>query len=498
MGGCSCVLPPNVAKNSHAGDKTTTHQHAQILHNGRAAINRLENPKDLLMTMLDKTDDILAQHDPLHELAERVLSYAQQQGATSAEVAASYSIGLEASVRLGQPETLEYTRDQGIGVTVYKGQSKGSASSSDTSPDALQRMVQAACDIAQYTSPDPHAGLAEASLMAQAIPDLDLYHPWPQEAQQLMQHALECEQVGRDLDPRITNSEGASVSSYRAARLYANSHGFRGYYPSSRHSLSCVLIGQDGDSMQRDYEYTSARAPDALLAPEYVGRSAAERTLRRLHPRSLATQPAPVIFAAEVASSLWGHLLGAIRGSSIYRKSSFLLDKIDSQIFPSWVQLDERPHIPRALGSAPFDGEGVATRAQHFIQDGHLLRYVLNSYAARKLQLQTTANAGGVRNLHVNSTHPDLETLLKNMGTGLLVTELMGQGVNLVTGDYSRGASGFWVENGELQYPVEGITIAGQLAEMFMGIQGIGADYDKRGNIYTGSVLIERMMIAGQ
>ncbi len=430
-------------------------------------------------------------------VVDDMLAEARKLGASAAEAGVSVEAGLSVNVRLGEVDTLEHNRDKGLGITVYVGQRKGSASTSDFSPQAIRETVQAACDIARYTEEDEYAGLADAGLMATTIPDLELYHPWDLGAEQAIELAQACEASGRDSDSRITNSEGAAVSSHDGLRVYGNSHGFRGHYLSSRHSLSCTLIGQDDAGMQRDYWYTVSRNPTELESAAIVGQKAAERTVARLGARRLATCQVPVIFQAEMARSLLSHLLRALSGGSLYRKASFLLDQLGQQIFPTSVQIDERPHLIGGLGSVPFDNEGVATQDRDIVKQGILQSYVLDSYAARRLGMQPTGNAGGVHNLFINHDEVSFDDLCRHMGTGLIVTEVMGQGVNTVTGDYSRGASGFWVENGEIQYPVEEITLASTLQEIFMGVQAIANDVDTRGNIYSGSWLIDHMTVAG-
>lgn len=427
-----------------------------------------------------------------------MLAEARRLGATAAEAGVNVEAGLSVNVRLGEVDTLEHNRDKGLGITVYFGQRKGSASTSDFSSRAIRETVQAACDIARYTEADEFAGLAEAALMATEIPDLDLYHPWPISAEQAIDLAHDCEAAGREFDPCIGNSEGAMLSSHDGLRAYGNSHGFRGHYLRSRHSLSCTLIGQDQSGMQRDYWYTISRNPGELENAETVGRKAAARTVARLGARRLGTCQVPVIFQADVARGLLGHLLGAINGNALYRKASFLIDQLGKQVFPTGIRIDERPHLKGALGSAPFDNEGVATRRHDIVKAGILESYVMDSYAARRLGLQSTGNAGGVHNLFINHDSVSYEDLLRHMGTGLIVTEVMGQGVNTVTGDYSRGASGFWVENGEIQYPVEEITLASTLQSLFQGVQVIANDVDRRGNICTGSWLIDQMTVAGE
>ena len=433
----------------------------------------------------------------LEAVVAAILDAAARQGASAAEAGVSAESGLAVTVRLGEVETVEHNRDKGLGVTVYFGQRKGSASTSDYSPQAIEETVRAACDIARYTAEDDCAGLADAALMARSVPDLDLYHAWDITAERAIELAQECEAAARAVDARITNSEGASVTSHSGYRVYGNSHGFIGAYPSSRHGVSCAVIADDGHGMQRDYWYTVARDSKELEAVRKVGTRAGERAVRRLGGRRLSTRQAPVIFVAEVAGGLFSQFIRAIRGESLYRKSSFLLDSLDQQVFPAFMRIHEQPHRLKALGSAPFDSEGVATSARDLVADGVLQGYVLDSYSARKLGMQTTGNAGGVHNLTVETGVDDFAAMLKRMDTGLLVTEMMGMGVNIVTGDYSRGAAGFWVERGEIQYPVEEITVAGNLREMFRQIVTVGSDVDLRGNVRTGSTLIENMTIGG-
>lgn len=434
----------------------------------------------------------------LQDAVQLALDTARAQGASQAEAGASLDTGLSLTVRLGEVETLEYQRDRGLGITVYFGQRKGAASTADFSPATVRETVEKACSIARHTAEDDCAGLAAAELMAQTVPDLDLDHPWPLEPDQAIELALRCETAARGFDPRIHNSEGATVNTHRGWRVYGNSHGFVGGYPASSHNLSCSVLAEQNGGMQRDYWYSAARDPAALETPEAVGEQAARRTVARLGARRLTTRRAPVLFAPDMAKSLLGHFLGAIRGGAQYREASFLLGAAGSQVLPAFAQLQERPHVKKAAGSAPFDHEGVATQDRDWVCDGVLTGYVLDSYSARKLGLQTTGNAGGVHNLILSPGADDQPALLKRMGAGLLVTELMGQGVNGVTGDYSRGASGFWVENGVPVFPVEEITIAGNLRDMLRGIVAVGNDVDVRGNIRTGSILLEEMTIAGE
>ncbi len=443
-------------------------------------------------------NDLKKRQSELEQMVGKLLDSAKLQGATAAEAVVSRDSGFGVSVRMGEVETVERTQDNALGVTVYFGQHKGTASTSDFSHEAIEETVKAACNFARYTSEDSCSGLADAELMATDVPDLDLYHPWDIEVDDAITLALRCEDAARAEDPRITNSEGADVNSHSGLHVYGNSHGFVGGYPTSRHSLSCSVLGQQGDSMERDYWYTSARCSDDLEAAEAVGKRAAERALARLGGRSLSTRQSPIIFHANIASSLLGSFLGAIRGSALYRQASFLLDHLGKPIFPEFVHIHEEPLLKCAAASAPFDNEGVATYAKDLITDGVLSSYLLGSYSARKLGMQTTANAGGIHNLRVDSGDLGHAGLLKEMGSGLLVTELMGQGSNPVTGDYSRGASGFWVENGEIQYPVHEITIAGNLKQMYQDLLAIGSDIDRRGSIQTGSWLIREMTIAGE
>ena len=433
----------------------------------------------------------------LEVMVQDIIDRARKLGADQVEAGVSIDAGLSVTVRLGETETLEYNHDRALGLTVYFDHRKGSASTADFAPDSIASTVKAACDIARYTSSDSCAGLADADRMATVIPDLDLYHPWDISAEQAIELATECEAAARDVDERIVNSEGGSVSSYVSMRVKANSHGFLGGFRSSHHGISCSVIGRQDAEMQRDYWSVSAADSADLEAPAVVGRIAGERTARRLGTRRLSTRQAPVIMTADIARSLFGSFVNAVSGSSLYRKSSFLLDHLGKQVFPDFMHIHEQPLLKKALGSAPYDSEGVATRTRDIIKDGILQGYVLNSYAARKLGMETTGNAGGVRNLTIDPGDKDLAGLLRTMDTGLLVTELIGFGVNVVTGDYSRGAAGFWVEGGEIQHPVDEITVAGNMKDMFMGIVETGNDVDTRGNIRTGSILIERMMIAG-
>lgn len=442
-------------------------------------------------------DDSLQRLEQLAGISQRLLDRARAMGATQAEVSCSEERGLEVNVRLGQVETVESTHDRGIAVTVYFGRRKGSASTADLQESSLEATVAQACAIARHTEDDPAAGLADAGLMATEFPELDGWHPWALSAGEAVDLALACEAAGRGVDGRIHNSDGASAATAQNLSVYANSHGFIGRERSSHHSIGCALIAGQGDGMQRDGWYTSAIAREDLEDPAAVGRRAAERALARLQPRSLPTGQVPVLFAAEMARSLIGHLLSAVSGGALYRRASFLLDSAGTQLFPDWFGIDERPLLRRGLRSSAFDGEGVATRDSALVSGGVLQRYILGSYSARRLGLATTGNAGGVHNLLVKANAGDRAALLAGMGTGLLVTELMGQGVNSVTGDYSRGAAGFWVENGQIAYPVDGITIAGNLKQMFASIEAVGSDVDPRSHVAVGSILVGKMTVAG-
>jgi PmbA protein len=425
------------------------------------------------------------------------LSEAKQFGATAAEAAINVSQGLSVTARLGEVETVEHTRDKGLGVTVYVGQRTGSASTTDFSPAAVRDSVRAACAIAKHTAEDDCSGLADPERLAREFPDLDLYHPWSPGTARAIEIAVECEEAARAYDRRIVNSEGASLTTHEGIEIYGNSHGFLGSVVASRHSLSASVIGEDESGMQRDYWYSVARRGDDLESAVDIGRTAAKRTVRRLGARKLTTRRCPVVYEAPSASSLLSHLVSAVRGGALYRQASFLLDHLNRKVFADHVRIREQPHLRGALGSAVFDHEGVATATRDLVRDGVLLGYVLDTYSARKLHMPTTGNAGGVHNLSIDSGGDDFAGLLRRMGTGLLVTELIGFGVNTVTGDYSRGAAGFWVENGEIQFPVEEITIAGNLKDMFRNLVAVGNDVDLRGNMRTGSILVDGLTVAG-
>lgn len=447
--------------------------------------------------MKAKLDRIQLDQRQLEDIVSLVLGIAEELGMDQAEVAASHDIGLTATARLGEVESLEYTNDRGIGITVFKDQKKGGASTSDFSPGALREAVSKACSFARYTAADEHAGLADPELMASNPPDLSLAHAWDLESEEAICIAVECEDAARSYDKRITNSEGATIGTSSGIRAYGNTHGFLASYPKSSHSMSCVVVGEDNGDMERDYWYSAARDPRQLQSPREIGEAAAKRTVERLGGRKIETTNVPVLFAPEIARGFIGHSISAISGGAQYRKSSFLLEAADQKIFPDFMQIEERPHIPGAMASAPYDAEGVRTSDRDIVVDGVLQGYVLSSYSARRLGLQSTGNAGGAHNLLVPGNAGDLDSMMKDMGTGLLVHELIGQGVNAVTGDYSRGAVGYWVENGEIAYPVHEVTIAGNLRELYQRIVAIGNDQDLRGGIRCGSILVSEMKIAG-
>jgi PmbA protein len=450
------------------------------------------------VTELSPTQDrSLDELDRLAQLAEDVIRRARAAGASQAEVAASIDTGLNVNVRLGEVETVEHTRDRGFGLTVYFGKRKGSASTADLNPDSIQATLDQACAIARFTEEDQAAGLADADRMATQFPDLDLWHPWRIDTEAAIALGKQIEDAGR-AHAGITNSDGAGVQMGESIAVYANSHGFLGRERGTRHSLSLSLIAGDDEGMQRDYWYDSVRSADDFMGAAALGDKAAQRTLARMGARRLSTRQCPVMFAPEVARGLVGHLIGAVSGGALYRRASFLLDHAGKQIMPSWLNIVERPLLMRGQGSSVFDAEGVATRDSALVENGVLARYVLGSYSARKLGLQSTGNAGGIHNLIVEPGQDDFAAMLGRMGTGLLVTEVMGQGVSTVTGDYSRGAAGFWVENGQIAYPVEEITIAANLRDMYANIVAVGADVDPRSHLLTGSILLEQMTIAGE
>ena len=436
--------------------------------------------------------------DQLASLSRLVIDHATANGATAADTEISEGFGQNVAVRKGEIETIEYNKDKGASVTVYIGQRRGHASTSDLSDAALKSTVEKALTIARYTAEDDCAGLADADQLAKSVPDLDLYHPWGLSVEEAAEMARSCEAAALAVDQRLTNSEGASVNSHASHFIYANSLGFCDGYASSRHGISVAVIGEDKGSMQRDYWYTSARSAAELESAESVGRIAGARTVRRLNGRKLDTRTCPVIFEAPIATGLIGSFVAAVSGGSLYRKSSFLLDSLGTQVFAPLVTIRELPFIPRGIGSSPFDSEGVACQERDVVKDGVLQGYFLSSYSARKLGMSTTGNAGGSHNLIVSHGDDDLAALMRTMGRGLLVTEQLGQGVNAVTGDFSRGAAGFWVEGGEIAHPVEEVTIAGNLREMFRDIVAIGRDVDRRGARHTGSILVGRMTVGGR
>ncbi len=435
----------------------------------------------------------------LIDVADMALDEAKKQGASMSEFAVAQGQGMSVTVRQGNVETVEYNRDKSLGVTVYFGHKSGSASTTDFSPDAIKSSVVSACNIAKHTEEDSFNGLAEVALLATEFPDLDLYHPWQINMDQAIEIASTCEAAALSSDARISNTEGATLSNHSGIDLYINSNGFRGVSRGTRHSNSCAVIAGQGGGMQRDYWYDTKRCSQDLIAADEIGRQAVRRTIRRLNARKIKTAEYPVIFESAVASSLISHLISAISGPSLYRKASFLLAHKGKQIFPEIVQIYEQPLLKKAAGSAAFDNEGVATKANKIVRNGVLQSYILNCYAARKLGLKTTGNAGGVHNLTLDSTvEAGLEAMIKDMGRGLVISELIGFGVNTVTGDYSRGAFGFWVENGEIQYPVEEFAIAGNLKDIFTRFAAVGNDVDERRNIRTGSIMIEAMTVAGE
>jgi PmbA protein len=433
----------------------------------------------------------------LQEQVQQIIDEAKRQGASACEVAVSLEQGLSTSVRQREVETVEFNRDQGFGITLYVGQRKGSASTSASGPQAIRETVAAALAIAKHTSEDESSGLADAALMARELPDFDLYHAWDISPEQAIEKALACEAAAFDAEPLIKNADGTTLNTHQGCRVYGNSHGFIGGYASTRHSLSCVMIAEANGQMQRDYWYDVNRQGELLADAASIGKRAAQRAASRLGARPVPTCEVPVLFSAELAGGLFGHFLAAISGGNLYRKSSFLEGTMGERLFPEWLTLDERPHLMRAMGSAAFDGDGLATYAKPFVENGELVSYVLSTYSGRKLGLPSTANSGGVHNLFVTHGDEDQKALLRRMSRGLLVTELMGHGLNMVTGDYSRGAAGFWVENGEIQFPVQEVTIAGNMRDMFKQIVAVGNDLELRSNIRTGSVLIERMTVAG-
>jgi PmbA protein len=436
--------------------------------------------------------------DGMSDVARRALDFARAKGASEAEIEVSAAVGQSVTVRRGDVETVEYNRDKGMGITVYFGKRRGNANTSDLSPEAIERTVEAACAIARHTAEDPATGLPdEPRLYHGTPPDLSLYHPWGLTVEESIELARRTEAAALAVDKRIGNSEGATIGAYDSDFVLANSSGFLAGFPTTKASISCSVVAEDKNGMQRDYWYSSQRDPHKLDDPETVGRIAGERTVRRLGARRLPTTEAPVLFDANIASGLLGHFVSAASGSSLYRQASFLLDRLGQRVFAPGIEIREDPHLRGEMASAYFDAEGVATSARRVVEDGVLKGWFLSSYSARKLGLQTTGNAGGNHNLLVTPGELDLAGLLRKMDRGFLVTDLMGQGVNPVTGDYSRGAAGFWVEKGQIQYPVEEVTIAGNLLAMFAGIVAVGNDAVWRGSKHCGSILLDRMTIAG-
>ena len=438
-----------------------------------------------------------SQEQTLRDAVSFAIETAQKAGAT-AEVGVTKVSGLSVSTRLQEIENVEFTNDGALGISVYLGQQKGNASTSDLSEEAIKNTVEAALAIAKYTSPDDCTGLADKELMAFEAPDLALYHGASVDVEQATKLALEAEKSALEYDAKIVNSNGASFNSHTGVRVYGNTHGMLQSYLSSRYSLSCSVIGGELDQLENDYEYTVSREFDSLSSADWVGQNCAKKVIARLNPQKLTTREVPVIFLNDVATGLISHLTGAISGGSLYRKSSFLLDHLGKQVLPDWFQISERPHLLKRLASTPFDSEGVRTQDLEIIQDGVLQTYLLTSYSGRKMGMQSTGHAGGIHNWLVKpNLMGGLTALLRQMDTGLLVTDVMGQGVNIVTGDYSRGAAGFWVENGEIQYPVAEITIAGQLQDMLKNIVAVADDVEHRSNIQTGSILLDKMKISG-
>lgn len=431
------------------------------------------------------------------DLVQAIISSAQSKGAEQAEVGLQRSIGLTLVVRKGEVESIEFNRDQSVGITVYKNHRKGSASSSDLSREALEAAVDAALHLADFTEADPQAGLADINDMQTADIDCDLYHPWLFSMEEAIERAKACEASAYAYDKRIKNSDGATLSSNQGFHIYGNSHGFLKGYPSSFHSLNCIVIAEDNQGMERDYQYTLSRDPKFLEKGEKIGQEAAQRTLRKLNAQKLPTQTVPVLLEAPIASGFLSHFMSAISGGRLFRQSSFLCDTLGQALFPEHITLMEKPHLLGGIGSAPYDADGVATFEKAIVESGVLKHYLLDAYSARKLKMPNTGNAGGAHNVMVSHGSDTFEQLVKKLDRGLLVTSLMGQGINLVTGDYSRGATGFWVENGVIQYPVHEITIAGNLRSLYQNILAIGNDVDQRSNIKTGSILLDNMMVAG-
>ncbi|STX29392.1 peptide maturation protein PmbA [Legionella beliardensis] len=433
----------------------------------------------------------------LSTLMQDILDRARKQGATDAAVSVNHDSGFSVDVRMKDVETVSFNEDKGVSLVVYIGHRKGAASSTDTSPQALDNLVKAAYEIAQVSAEDKCFGLADRDLLTNEYPELDLSHPWDINPTEAIEMALDCEAQALAYDKRIKNSDGVNLSTYNFMHGYANTYGALGVIDGTRHSISCSLIAQEGESMQRDYDYTTARHANDLSSLKHLAESTVQRTVSRLGAKQVKTQKVPVLFSSRISSGILSSLINAISGSNLYRKNSFLLDALDQRIFPTNIKIYEQPHLLKGLGSSPFDGEGVPTRNNIFVEDGYLRQYVLSSYSARRMGLKTTANSSGVHNLTINPTAGNLDDLIKQMDKGLLVTELMGQGVNVLTGDYSRGASGFWVENGAIQFPVEEVTIAGNLKNMFLAIQAVGNDFNPNIATRCGSILIDGLTVAG-
>jgi len=434
----------------------------------------------------------------LVQIVQQCLDLAKRKGADEAEAAVSDETGFGITVRNGDVETLEHHQEKGLAITVYKNKCSGTASASDLSASAIEAAVEKACTIAQYSGADEFSGIPDRENLAFDYPDLQLCHPWDITPAKAIESAIECERIALEQDKRITQAEGVDVSTYDSFHVFANSHGFIGHYPRTRHSMSCSLLAEADGVKQRDYEYTTSRRADDLDDVALIAKQAAAKTVSRLGAQKIKTQTCPVLFHFQMAKGLLGALMGAISGGSLYRRSTFLLDHLNKRVFPEFVHIYQQPHLMEASGSAPFDHEGVKTQRLEYIKEGILNSYVLGTYSARKLGMQTTGNSGGVFNLTIEPSEHNLQALMQQMGTGLLVTELMGQGVNIVTGDYSRGAFGYWIENGEVAYPVHEITIAGNLKDMFANLVAIANDVDTRGNVRTGSILLDQMTIAGQ
>ena len=442
--------------------------------------------------------DVATKENKLKELTDIVVKHAKKCGADASEVSASYSTGISASVRMKSIESLEFNQNQGFGITVYFGKKKGTATSSDVSENMLKQTVEAACNIAKYTQEDIYNGLAESNEMATFFPNLNLYHPWNIDAKQAIDIALNCEEAGFQQHKNITNSEGASVSTHQGCSIYRNSHGFIGKNTSSMHNISCALVGKNENDMQRDYWYSISRDPLMLENPKLIGQKAAQRTIDRLNAKKIKTGSTPIVLQANLASGFIGHFLAAINGGALYRDASFLKNSLGKKVFPDWIQIQEDPYIPMGLASCSFDSDGLQTRKKSFIENGVVSNYLLGTYSARRLNMKSTANSGGVSNVIVDNNAGELDEILSYMDKGFLITEFIGSSLNLVTGDYSRGACGFWIENGKIAYPVSEVTVAGNLKDMFNGIVKIGNDYDDRYSIKSGSILIDNVMIAGE